>query len=326
MLKVRITSRFVLWMLSVGMMFLGVGMVFGQDYPNKPIRIVTAEIGGSNDFTARIIAQGLTETLGSQVIVDNRGGANGIIAIQTVAKARPDGYTLLFHSSALWTLPLIQTVPYDPVRDILPISLATRSPLVLVVNSSVQANSVKDLIALAKSKPGKLNYASGVTGSTNHLAAEMFKAMADVDIVRINYKGSAQALNALMGAQVELMFSQAATVAPHVKSGRLRSLAVTSAQPSALLPNLLTLAASGLPNYEVVAIVGAFAPPGTSATLINRLNQEIVRVLNRAEVRERFFKAGVETVGSSPEQFATTIKSDMARLGKVIKDASIREE
>jgi tripartite-type tricarboxylate transporter receptor subunit TctC len=182
------------------------------------------------------------------------------------------------------------------------------------------------LIALAKAKPGQLNYASDSTGSPNHLAAELFKAMAGVDIVRIPYKGGGPALNDLLGGQVQIMFPVAAAVLPHVKSGKLRALAVTSAQATELTPGLPTAAASGLPGYESVSIQGIFAPTGTSSTLINRLNRDIVRVVNGANLKEKFFSVGIESVGSSPEEFAATVKSEMSRLGKVIKDAGIRDE
>ncbi len=317
--------RFVLWMFSVSMMILGAGAVSGQDYPSKPIRIVTADPGSTNDLVARLIAQGLTGSLGQQVVVENRGGASGIIAAQTVTKAPPDGYTLLLYSNTLWIGPLLQKLPHS-VRDFSPITLLVSSPQILAVHPSLPVHSVKELIALAKVRPGELNYASTSTGSSPHLAAELFKAMAGVNMVRVNYKGGGSALNALLGGQVQLYFATAALVTPHIKSGRLRALAVSSAEPSALAPGLSTLAGSGLPGYETVAMYGMFAPAGTPATVIDRLHQEVVRVLNRTEVKEKFFNVGMETVGSSPEEFAATMKSDMARMSKVIKDAAIRVE
>ncbi len=319
-------QRFVVWMFSVGMMILGADVLTGQDYPSKPVRIVASEAGGAGDFAARLIAQGLTYSLGQQVIIENRGGS-GVIPAEVVAKSAPDGYTLLFFASSLWLLPFIQdNVPYDPVRDFSPITLAIRSPNLIVVHPSLPVKSVKELIALAKAKPGELNYASGLTGSSSHLAAELFSSMAGVNIVRIPYKGIGPALTALIGGQVQLSFANASAVTPHIKSGKLRALAVTSPQPSVLFPGLPTVAASGLPGYESASIFGMFAPAKTPATLINRLNQETVRVLNRADMKERFFNVGVETVGSSPEDFAATMKSEMTRMGKVIKHAGIRAE
>ena len=315
---------FSVWIFSLGMVVLGAGLACGQNYPNKPIRIVTSEPGGGSDFTARVLAQGLTVSLGQQVIVDNRAGT--ITAAQIMTKAAADGYTLLSYNNSLWTLPLLQKMSYDPVRDFSPIILATRSPNILVVHPSVPVNSVRELIAFAKASPGKLNYASGTVGSSNHLAAELFKALAGVNIARIAYKGSGFAVSDLIGGQVQLMFATAGSVAQHVKSGRLRTLAVTSAQPSALAPGLPTLAASGVPGYESVTMYGMYAPANSPAMLINRLNQEADRFLDMPDTKERFFNAGVETVGGSPQDFAAAIKSDMARLGKVIKDAGIRAE
>ncbi len=192
-------------------------------------------------------------------------------------------------------------------------------------NGKRSLRSVKELIALAQARPGDLNYGSTSTGNANHVAAELFKAMAGVNIVRINYKGGAQAISDLMGGQVHLMFSTPVSATPHIKLGRLRALAVTSAEPSALAPDLPTVAAAGLPGYESTASTGLFAPARTPAAIVNRLSQEFVRALNRAEVKQRLFISGVETVGSSPEELAATIKSEMARMGKVIKDAGLRE-
>jgi tripartite-type tricarboxylate transporter receptor subunit TctC len=316
-------KRFVAWMFPLGMMVLSAGMVFGQNYPNKPIRIVASAAGGSGDFAARLIAQGLTGALGQQVVVDNRGG---IIPGEIVSKAPPDGYTLLIDAASFWIGPLLQETPYDPVKDFAPVTLTDSAPNVLVVNPSLPVKSVKELIALAKARPGELNYGSSSTGSTPHLAAELFNNMAGVKIVRVPFKGSGPAVISLLGGQVQLMFATAGSVAPHVKSGRLRALAVASPQPSALAPGLPTIAASGVPGYEAVAFEGMFAPAKTPVAIIDRLSQEIARVLNRAEVKERFFNAGVETVGSTPEEFAAAIRSNVAKWGKLIKDAGIRDE
>ena len=301
-------------------------IVAAQNYPHKPIRIVTSEVGGSLDFSARIVAQGLTGALGQSVIVENRGGASGAIMAQMVARASPDGYTLLFYGSALWILPLLQATPYDAIKDFAPITAAIRSPTILVVHPSLQVASVKDLIALAKSKPGGYNYASSATGGSAHLAAELFKSMAGVNMVRISYKGNGPAVNDLIAGQVHLMFSSAAGVMPHVKSGKVKALAVTSAQPSELLPALPTVAATGLPGFEASTVYSIFAPARTPAPLVTRLNREIVQLLLRADAKERFFNAGVEPVGSTPDQLAATIKSEVASLGKVIKEAGIRAE
>ncbi len=299
--------------------------VQAQDFPDKPIRIVTSGVGGGNDFAARLIAQGLSGSLGQRVIVENRPGASGIIAAQTVSNALPDGYTLLLYSGSIWLLPVLRNdVPYDPVRDFSPITLAVSSPNILVVHPLLPVKSVKGLIALAKARPGELNNAGGESGSTTHLAAELFKAMAGVKIVHVPYKSGATRMADLIAGHVQLMFATAGSVMLHVKSGRLRALAVTSAQPSALVPGVPTVAASGLSGYESESPFAIFAPAKTPTTIINRLNQEIVGVLNKADVKERFFSAGVEIVGSSPGQLAATVKSEMARMAKVIKDAGIR--
>ena len=275
---------------------------------------------------SRLIAQGLTVSLGQQVVVENRGGASGAIAAQAVAKAPADGYTLLFYSNGIWTLPLLRDVPYDPVKDFAPLTLVAISPNMIVVHPSLPVRSVKQLIALAKARPGELNYSMGGTGTTPHLAAELFKSMAGVDIVRINYKGAGPALNELIGGQVQLTFATTASGMPHVKSGRLKALAVTSAEPSALVPGLPTVAASGLPGYESGANYVMFAPAHTPLTIINRLNQETLRVLQQAEVKQMFLNYGVEAEGSSPEDLAMTVKSEIARLGKIIKDTGLRGE
>jgi tripartite-type tricarboxylate transporter receptor subunit TctC len=310
------------WMFSASLAVLGPGMVCGQDYPNKPIRIVTGSVGGGGDFASRLIAQGISGPLGQPVIIDNHGN----FAAEVVAKALPDGHTLLLDSTSVWIGPLLQETPYDAVRDFAPITAAVILPNVLVVSPSLPVNSVNELIALAKSRPGELNYSAGSIGGSAHLSGELFKAMAGVNMVAIPYKGGAPAITAVIAGEAQVNFPTTIAAAPHMKSGRLRVLAVTSAQPSALAPGVPTVAASGLPGYEAVSIYGMFAPARTPASVINRLNQEVVRVLNIAEVKERFFNAGEETIGSSPEQLAATVRSDIAKWGKVIKDAGIRAD
>jgi len=295
-------------------------------YPNRPVRIVTAEPGGGNELAARLVAQGLTGLLGQQVIVESRGGGSGAIAIQTVAKAPPDGYTLLVFSSGMWVVPLMKDVPWDALRDFAPVILIASAPNVLVIHPALPVKTVRDLIALAKASPGKLDYATGASGAAAHLSAELFKSMAHVNIVRIPYKGTGPGLNALMGGEVQLMFPAAGAVATHVKAGRLRALAVTSARPTSLAPGLPTMASAGLAGYEAVSSYGLFAPAKTPAAIVNLLYQESVRVLGTAVTRERFLNAGVETVGSSPEEFTSTMKSDINRWDKVIKGAGIHED
>ncbi len=305
------------------LLFACSGHVAGQGYPNKPIRVVTAEVGGGSDFVARLIAVPLTANIGQQVIVDDRGGNAGEI----VARAAPDGYTLLVFSSAIWTLPFMRkNMPYDAVRDFAPITIASSAPNVLVVHPALPVRTVKDLIALAKSEPGKLNYGSGISGSISHIAPELFKSMAGVNIVRISYKGAGPALNALTGGQVQLMVPTAGAVTALIKANRLHALAITSARPSALLPELPTVAASGVPGYESVGLYCVFAPASTPVNLIDRLHAEIVKVLRQPDIREKFFNAGSDVVANSPAEFAAARKADMARIGNVIRDAAITED
>jgi tripartite-type tricarboxylate transporter receptor subunit TctC len=307
----------------VWVLLAGASAVSAQDYPNKPIRIVTSEAGGGNDVQARLVAQGLSSALGEQVVVENR--PSGVIPGEVVSKAPPNGYTLLLYNNTLWFGSLLQTTPYDVLRDLAPVTSVARGANVLVINPATPVTSVAELVALAQAKPGELNYGSSGTGATNHLAAELFRSMAGVNIVRINYKGAGPALTALLAGEIQLMFPTAGAVTPHLKSGRVRALAVTSAEPTALFPGVPTVAAS-LPGYESVTIYGIFTPAKTPRAIIDKLNVEIVRFLNRADVKEKFFNAGMETVGGSPEQLAAAVKSEMTRMGKVIKDAGIRAE
>ena len=301
--------------------------MLAQTYPVKPIRIVTSEPGGGLDFLARVLAPGLTVNLGQQVLIENRGAAGGAIAGATVAKAPPDGYTLIFYGPPLWLLPLMRSnVPYDLLRDFAPITLVVRSPNLVVVHPSLAVKNVKELIALAKSRPGELNYGTSGTGSSPHVAAELFKVMAGVDIVRVNYKGSGAATIALLAGELQVLFPNAATVMTHIKAGRLRALAVTAARPSDLVPGLPTVAAAGIPDYESETTFSIFAPANTPETIIKRLSHEIVQVVNRADVKEKCLTAGVEIVGSSPKEIAMFLRSEMAKWIKVIKSAGISEE
>ena len=297
---------------------------FGQKYPERPVRIVTSEPGGGNDVQARVIARGLTDALGQQVIVENR--PSGVIPGEIVSKAAPNGYTLLLYNNTLWTGTALQKAPYDVFRDLAPVTTATVGPNVLVVNNAMPVKSVADLITLAKAKPGALNYASSGTGATNHLAAELFKTMAGVDIVRIGYKGANQGLNDLMAGQIQVMFPTAGAVAPHVKAGRVNALAVTSAERSSIAPQLPTVAASGLPGYESLAIYGIFAPAGTPRPIVTRLNQEIARILTSPDVKERFAAMGMETVGGTPEQLTARLRSEMAALERLMKTTRLKPE
>jgi tripartite-type tricarboxylate transporter receptor subunit TctC len=301
------------------------GVAVAQSWPTKPLRMLTAELGGGSDLSARLIANGLSATIGQQVIVDNRVG--GVIIADIAAKSAPDGYTLFTYSSTLWLIPFMRKeTPYDPVKDFAPVTLVGSSPMILVTHPSVQANTMKELIALAKAKPGVINFASGPSGAIPHLAGELFKAMAGIDIVHIGYKGVGLAVTDVIGGRIQMMFPNASAALPQVKAGRLRAHAVSSAKPSALAPGLPTLAESGLPGYECVAMYAVFLPAKTPAALVNRLNKEIVQVLNRPDTKEKFLSASTEIVASTPQGLADTMKSEMARMGKVIKAANISAE
>lgn len=296
-------------------------------FPVKPIRIVTAAVGGASDFTARMLAQGLGASFGQQIIVDNRGGASGIIAAQAVQKSPPDGYTLLLFTSPLWLLPLLQeNVPYDPVKDFVPISMTDSSPSILVVHPSLPVKSVRELIALAKARPAELNYSRASAGGPSHLSAELFKSMAGVNFLPVPYKGGGPALLALLGGEVELTFASAGAAVAPLKANRVRALAVTTAEPSRLFPGVPTISASGLPGFESVLVNGMFAPAGTPAAVISALNQEVAQFLRKAEVKERFFNSGMESVGTTSAELEAVVKSDIAKWGKLIKSARIRIE
>jgi tripartite-type tricarboxylate transporter receptor subunit TctC len=299
------------------MSVLGIGAACAQDYPAKVIRIVTSPPGGSNDFVTRLVVKGLTEKQGWQIVVDNRAT---ILAPEVAMRAAPDGYTLLITGGTFVTGHLFDKLPYDPLRDFAPITLTHRQPNILVVHPSLPVKSVKELIALAKTKPGELNYASSGVGSTNHISGELFNSMTGTKIVRINYKGVGPAVTALLSGEVHLMYANLAAISPHLQSARLRPLAITSAEPSPLRPGLPTMAASGLAGFETVVMTGVFAPAGTPVAIVNRLNQEIVRVIHLPEIKERFSSIGIDTVGSSPQELTAAIKTEIARTAKLVKE------
>jgi tripartite-type tricarboxylate transporter receptor subunit TctC len=298
------------------------GLSFAQDYPSRPIRVLTAQAGGGNDFVARILAPAMAASLGQSVIIDNR---TGLVSAETVAKAPPDGYTVLLTGSSFWVSPFFREVPYDPVKEFTPVSQATRSPNILVVHPALPVKSVKELIALARARPGDLNYAASQIGSPAHLTAELMKSMARLNIVLINYKGAGPAITALMSGEVQLMFSAAGSVTPHIRAGRLKALGVTSAEPSALVPGIPPVAAT-IPGFEVVSIIGFFAPARTPDAVVSKLSQEITRVLARPEIEQRFFVSGAEAIGSTPGQFGSEVRAEMSKWSKLIKQAALRAE
>jgi tripartite-type tricarboxylate transporter receptor subunit TctC len=299
--------------------------VQAQAYPSKPIRIVVPFTpGGFNDQLARVVGHKLTERWGQPVVVDNRPGGGTVIGTDLVAKAPADGHTLLVVSFAFAVLPSLQSrLPYDTVKDFAPIVLAASTPNFLVTAPGLAARSVKELLALAKAKPGSLNYGSGGNGTSPHLCMELFKSMAGVDLVHIPYKGSAPAVAALLGNQVDVMFDNAPNVLPQVKAGKLRALAVSSVKRSAIAPKLPTIAETGVPGFDVEVWFGIVAPAGTPKDVLSKLNIEINRILRLAEVAASFRRQGVEPVGGTPGQLSAHVQSQIARWAKVVKDAGV---
>jgi tripartite-type tricarboxylate transporter receptor subunit TctC len=301
---------------------------FAQSYPSKPIRcIVAAPPGGPADIVARLIGPKLTEAWGQPVVIDNRAGATGIIGTEMAARAVPDGYTIAVIGSGLATNRMLyQRVRYEPVRDFAPITQAISVPNILVVHPSVSATSVRELIQLAKAKPGELRFASAGIGSTGHLGAELLNWTAGVKMTHVPYKGGAPALVDLLGGQVEVLFSLAVAAMPHVKGGKVRALAVTSSKRSAVAPELPTVAESGFPGYEVTGWFGVLAPSGTPRTIVDKLNVAIVGLLSSREVQERLVNLGADPAPGTPQQFAAHIKSESQKWGRFIKEAGIRAD
>jgi tripartite-type tricarboxylate transporter receptor subunit TctC len=300
-----------------------------QSYPTKPIRMLVGyPAGGSYDIFARVIAQKLTVAFNKQVIVDNRSGASGIIAAELVARAAPDGYTLLFGGAGLLSIiPSMQPkLPYDPVRDFAPVSMVATAPHILVTHPALPVKTVKDLIALAKAKPGQLNYASGGSGGPPHLAAEEFKLMTGTDIVHVPYTGGAQATTGTVSGQVQIYFSSMASALPLIKEGRLRGLGVTSAKRTAAAPEFPTIAEAGVPGYELLTWFALDAPAATPRPVIMRLNAEIVKAVNDPDVRKRFLDLATDPASSTPEELGAFTRSEIAKWTKLIKQAGIKAD
>ena len=318
---------------ALGMCVAGLGVTpaaLAQTYPAKPVRVVVPyPPGGVGDTTMRAIAQHLSESLGQPFVIDNKPGASQMIGADAVAKAAPDGYTLFLGSvtSLAINVSSQKKMPYDPVRDFAPVSMLYFSPMYLVVNPAVPAQSVKELVALAKAQPGKLSFASIGQGGSIHLAGEMFKSMAGVDITHIPYKGSAPALTDIIGGQVSLMFDAGVSALPQVRAGKLRALAITTAKRVDSTPELPTVAeAGGLPNYEATLWFGLVAPAATPRDIVNRLSQELAKILRQPALQARFANLGVEFSASSPEEFATYIRAETLKWGKVFRDAKVEQE
>jgi len=308
-------------------------LVFGatalaQEYPAKPIRVVVPfPPGGGTDLMARSVMQKLGESLGATMIIDNRGGAGGSIGSDIVAKSPADGYTLLIISGAHAINPsLYPKLPYDSVRDFAPVTMFTSGPGLLVVHPSVPAKTVKEFIALAKSRPGQLNYASAGIGTPPHLAGELFKTMAGVDIVHVPYKGNGPAYTDLIGGHVSVMFPTIPTAIPHVRAGKLRALAVTTRSRTPIAPELPPISESGVPGYDVSSWYGLLAPAGTPAAVVSRLQREIAKVLRSPDVGEKLTAQGLDLVGSTPDAFAAVIKSEIMKWAKVVKASGARAD
>lgn len=292
-----------------------------QTYPNKPIRvIVSAPAGGVLDVTARLIAPGLSGLLGQQLVIDNRGGAGGLIGAELAAKAIPDGYTLLISTpGALTILPHMRSVPYDTLRDFAPVGLISSGPFLLLSHPTLPVKTLQDLLALARAQPGKLNYASSGNGVPNHLAMELLKSMTGISITHVPYKGQAQAVTDLLAGQMNLMFNSIATMLPHVRSGRLRVLGIASSKRSPQFPDTPTIAEAGVPGFEADIWFGMLAPANTPRRIISRLNDVLVKVVRAPETRAQFEALGADPVGSSPEEFAAFIRKETEKYAKVVK-------
>jgi tripartite-type tricarboxylate transporter receptor subunit TctC len=309
------------WMLGGLLACIALGAL-GQGYPNRPIKlIVPFPAAGTTDILARAVAQKLTESMGQSVVVDNRPGAGGNIGADVVAKSAPDGYTLLMGTVGTHAInpALYAKMPYDHIKDFVPVVLVAGVPNVLVVNPALPVNSVADLIKLAKDKPGSVNFASSGSGTSIHLSGELFKTMAGVDMTHVPYKGSSPALTDLMGGQVQVMFDNLPSSLALIKSGKLRAIAVTSMTRAPALPNVPTLNESGLPGFEASSWFGVLAPAGTPAPVIAKINAEVNKWLQSSDAREKLLAQGAEAAGGSPEQFAAFIRSESDKWAKVVK-------
>ena len=314
--------------ISIGFLLAGLShIVAAQAYPAKPIRIlVPTPPGGGNDIMARMAGQKMNERWGQPVVVDNRPGAGGQIAMETSARAAPDGYTLLLGTTNLTVLPGMTRVAYYPVRDFVPVALIATSANLLLIHPAVEAKSLQQLLALARAKPGQLNYASGSVASSTQLAAELMKSMARVDITHVPYKGAGPALVDLLAGQVQIMFSNPAASAAHVRSGRLRALAATSDKRLPDFPDLPTMAEAGLPGYEASTWWGILAPRGTASTIVAQLNEVISIAITAGDVRSRIVALGAQPVGGPPEQLGALIRGEIPKWSRVIKEAGIKLE
>ena len=313
-------------MAAAGLLFALAGPGAAQQaYPGKPIRFLTPYApGGATDVIARLVGQKLTERWGQQVLVDNRPGGNTIIGTEALVKSAPDGYTIILVGYTHVVNPSLLHTPYDAIKDFAPVATVTGNETILVVHPSVPANTLQEFIALAKSKPGQLNYATSSTGGPTHLPAEMFNILAGVKTQHIPYKGGGPAVTDLVGGQVQLMFAIPSNVVAHIKSGRLKAIAVTGETRLSALPQVPTTTEAGLPGFDVKNWYGILAPAGTPKTIIDKLSAEVARILGLPDVKERLLGQGLEPFYSTPEQFAVLMKADMVKYAQVIKTANIK--
>ncbi len=308
--------------LLIAVLALGAQAAFGQGYPSKPIHlIVPFPPGGPTDIVGRLVGQKLAEGLGRPVIVENRAGAGGTVGSTAAAKAPPDGYMLLYGSTSTLAIApsLYHDLAYDPRSAFAPISLVSRGAIIAAVNAQVPARTLQEFIALAKKSPGKLSYSSAGSGTPPHLAAELFKSIAGVDLLHVPYKGGAPAINDLVGGQVQAIFEGQVVLLPHIKSGRVRALAITGMKRDPVLPDVPTFAQAGLPKYDAYFWSGLVAPAGTPAEVIAKLNTVLVRALNSPDARDALLRQGLEPAGTTPQQFAAFIASEVERWGQVAK-------
>ena len=305
------------------------GVAHAQTYPNKPIRIIIAQAPGSaTDVISRVVGNRLSEALGQPIVVEARPGAGGAVGTEAAARSTPDGYTLFMgNNSTHGSNPAVYPkLPYDAVKDFAPISFVASVPYVLVVEPSLPASSVQELIAFARSRPGKMNYASAGNGSTHQFCAELLKSTAGIDMVHIPYKGSPPGIAALLAGEVSLMFANLTDIGAQIRSGRVKPLAVTTLKRAELLPNVPTMVEAGVPDFEITSWFGLLAPAGTPAPVVGRLNAEMVKVLAREDVRSTLGAQGLNVSSSSPEQFAAHIKSEIARFSRIARTAGIKAE
>ena len=315
--------------LGAAALLLAAAAAQAQHYPSKPVRIIIPfPPGGNTDIYARPVAAKMGEIYGHQMVVDNRPGAGGSIGADVVAKSPPDGYTMVTAVTGTMAINqfLYRKLPFDPDKDFAPVTQVGSLPLILVVHPSLPAKNVREFIAMAKAKPGQLNYGSSGVGTATHMTTELFKSMAGVDLVHIPYKGSGQVMGDVIGGQLALIFDQIVSSLPHVQGGKLRMLAITSAKRFPSLPDLPTIAESGVPGYESISWAGVAVPAGTPKEIIARLHAEIVKVLAAPDIRERFLRDGIETIGSTPEQFTEHIRRERIKWAKVVKDSGAKAD